>query len=108
MALFHAAGRGSSSERCCRPEHSRAGEGDANGFATAVAVGAAAADSGRRRHFAAAVVVPLSASLCLLCPRCRDMRLRQERQAAAAAAQEENVKGWDPAKDPNVEVRKSG
>ena len=34
----------------------------------------------------------------------RDIRLRGERLARAAQAREEGLKGWDPAKDPNVEV----
>ncbi|PRW61455.1 U1 small nuclear ribonucleo isoform A [Chlorella sorokiniana] len=33
----------------------------------------------------------------------KDIRLRQERQQAAAAQREEAVQGWDPAKDPNAE-----
>lgn len=43
------------------------------------------------------------------CPSsCRDIRLQQERQQAAAAAREENIASWDPAKDPNAEVRGCG
>lgn len=33
----------------------------------------------------------------------KDIRLQQERQQAAAAAREENIASWDPAKDPSAE-----
>ena len=47
-----------------------------------------------------------SSALLLLLPGCRDVRLTTEKKDAGTQAVEEGMKGWDPAKDPNIEVSK--
>ncbi len=71
------------------------------GHAAAAAAGCAAGKPAEHKFWLLSTPLWLS----LLNPLRRDIRLRQERQQAAAAQREEALKGWDPAKDPNAEVR---
>lgn len=49
------------------------------------------------------LLAPTSPSDMRVSP-CRDIRVRQQRMQQAAQQREENMKSWEPSKDPNVEV----